>query len=135
MTLIRPIRLIIRDLKVSPGDAQLKAELRQAQEIANPFGKDGRLKPEWSSRMSVRYRQILERWWQVLSEEIYDRGFDEFGWTGNMSRMIYNSASCFRGRKSEVGGVVQLNDVGGLRVMRYRCPVDAVSEDVSPGPH
>jgi hypothetical protein len=122
MALMRPIRLISRDLNVSPGDAQLKAELRQAQEIANPFGSDGKLKPEWASRMSVRYRQILERWWQMLSNEIHDRGFDEFGWTGKMNRMIHNCASCFRGRRSEVGGVVQLNGIGGLRVMRYRCP-------------
>ena len=122
MASMRPIRLITRDLQASPGDAQLKAELRQANERAHPFDGDGKLKPEWSSRMSVRYCQILEHWWHVLREEICDRGFDQYGWTGNMSHLIYNSASCFRGRRSEVGGVVQLNDIGGLRVMRYRCP-------------
>jgi hypothetical protein len=37
MRTIRPTRLIVRDLKASPGDAQLKFELRRAQEIAKPF--------------------------------------------------------------------------------------------------
>jgi hypothetical protein len=122
MRTVRPTRLIIHELKGSPVDAGLQTELQEALEHAKPFGPDGKLKGDWASRMSVRHRQILERWWHVLGEETDDRGFDEFGWTGNMSRMIHNSARCFRGRRSEVGGVIQSNDIGGLRVLRYRCP-------------